>query len=204
MTSGTFVTQREHPKLALVKPEFANGGMTLSAPGMEPLHVSRQRRRRADHDFAVRRKARAPVDNGRGRCVVQQISRRHVPARQMRSHARLRKGGVQYPERDAAPTSFVDNYGILVISQASHAALNQKLPQAVPMNRFRPNIVVIRRRRARRRLFHQCPLRRGRAALRQSVFPLQPDLDRSAERRRPGSKSCRRCRPIAMTTRPRA
>jgi uncharacterized protein YcbX len=55
---------------------------------------------------------------------------------------KLRKGGVQYPERDDAPTSFVDNYGVLVISQASHAALNQKLPQAVPMNRFRPNIVV--------------------------------------------------------------
>jgi uncharacterized protein YcbX len=54
----------------------------------------------------------------------------------------LRQGGVQYPERDAAPTSFVDNYGILVISEASHAALNGKLPQAVPMNRFRPNIVV--------------------------------------------------------------
>ncbi|MGA8357189.1 MAG: MOSC domain-containing protein, partial [Xanthobacteraceae bacterium] len=33
--SGTFVTQREHPKLALVKPEFANGGLILSAPGME-------------------------------------------------------------------------------------------------------------------------------------------------------------------------
>ena len=54
----------------------------------------------------------------------------------------LRKGGVQYPERDEAPTSFVDNYGILVISQASHTALNQKLSEAVPMNRFRPNIVV--------------------------------------------------------------
>jgi len=38
--TGTFVTQREHPKLALVKPEFANGGIILSAPGMTPLHVS--------------------------------------------------------------------------------------------------------------------------------------------------------------------
>src|SRR5580698_4503133 len=37
---GMFVTQREHPKLALVQPEFANGGLVLAAPGMKPLHVS--------------------------------------------------------------------------------------------------------------------------------------------------------------------
>src|SRR5580698_5471014 len=48
----------------------------------------------------------------------------------------------QKPMHGSAPTSFVDNYGILVISQASHTALNQKLAEAVPMNRFRPNIVV--------------------------------------------------------------
>ena len=38
--NGAFVTQREHSKLALVKPEFANGGMILNAPGMAPLHLS--------------------------------------------------------------------------------------------------------------------------------------------------------------------
>lgn len=110
--SGTFVTQREHPKLALVKPQFDNGGLILNAPGMEPLHVSA---------------------NGGGEPLS--ISLFGEPAT-------LRKGGVQYPERDAAPTSFVDNYGVLVISEASHAALNQKLSESVPMNRFRPNIVV--------------------------------------------------------------
>jgi uncharacterized protein len=138
---GGFVTQREHPKLALVKPEFGNGGMILSAPGMKPLHLS--------------------ANGGGGPITITLFGESHealatnasadawfseylgAPFRLAKCDPRiLRKGGVQYPERDAAPTTFVDNYGVLVISQASHAALNQKLPEAVPMNRFRPNIVV--------------------------------------------------------------
>lgn len=139
--SGTFVTQREYPKLALVKPQFANGGMILNAPGMEPLHVSA---------------------NGGGAPVTISLFGETHPALSTSAAAdawfskylggsfrlvktdpaTLRKGGVQYPERDAAPTTFVDNYGVLVISEASHAALNKKLSESVPINRFRPNIVV--------------------------------------------------------------
>lgn len=137
---GNFVTQRECPTLALVKPEL-NGGITLTAPDMEPLHVA--------------------ADNG-GEPVAISLFGETLGAMSTTTEAdawfskylggtfrlvkcdpaKLRKGGVQYPLRDDAPTSFVDNYGVLVISQASHAVLNQKLSQAVPMNRFRPNIVV--------------------------------------------------------------
>jgi uncharacterized protein len=137
---GNFVTQREYPTLALVKPQL-NGGITLSAPGMAPLQVS--------------------ADGGDEPVTITLFGESHSavattpeadawfsqylggPFRLVKCDpAKLRKGGVQYPERDDAPTSFVDNYGVLVISQASHASLNQKLAQAVPMNRFRPNIVV--------------------------------------------------------------
>jgi uncharacterized protein len=137
---GNFVTQREQSTLALVKPQL-NGGITLTAPDMEPLHVA------ADAAgepvtitlFGETHGAMATTPEadawfskylgGKFRLVKC-------------DPAKLRKGGVQYPQRDDAPTSFVDNYGVLVISQASHAALNQKLPHEVPMNRFRPNIVV--------------------------------------------------------------
>jgi uncharacterized protein YcbX len=138
---GAFVTQREHPKLALVKPEFANSGMILNAPGMAPLHVSSNG-------------AGAPVTitlfGESHEALATNVAADAWFSEYLGASFRLakcdprtlRKGGVQYPERDAAPTSFVDNYGILVISEASHAALNQKLPTAVPINRFRPNIVV--------------------------------------------------------------
>lgn len=38
-------------------------------------------------------------------------------------------------------TSFADAFPLLMIGEASLADLNSRLPQAVPMNRFRPNLV---------------------------------------------------------------
>src|ERR1700733_9101353 len=138
---GMFVTQREHPKLALVQPEFANGGLVLAAPGMKPLHVSANGAGAAVSITLFGEKHEALSTDAKADAWFSDYL--GAPFQLAKCDPKvLRKGGVQYPERDAAPTSFVDNYGVLVISQASHASLNQKLPQAVPMNRFRPNIVV--------------------------------------------------------------
>jgi uncharacterized protein len=139
--SGTFVTQREHPKLALVKPQFGNGGLIMNAPGMEPLHVSANGSGEplAISLFGETHQALS-TDAAADAWFSTYLGGSFRLAKC--DPATLRKGGVQYPERDGAPTSFVDNYGILVISDASHAALNQKLSEAVPMNRFRPNIVL--------------------------------------------------------------
>ena len=41
-----------------------------------------------------------------------------------------------------AVTEFSDGFPILVISRASLADLNARLPQALPMERFRPNVVI--------------------------------------------------------------
>jgi uncharacterized protein YcbX len=139
--SGTFVTQREHPRLALVTPQFANGGLILNAPGMEPLHVSVNGSGEPLTISLFGETHQALSTNAAADAWFSEYLGRPFRLAK-RDPATLRKGGVQYPERDAAPTSFVDNYGILVISDASHAVLNQKLSESVPMNRFRPNIVV--------------------------------------------------------------
>jgi uncharacterized protein len=138
--AGNFVTQREHPTLALVKPQL-NGGITLTAPDMEPLHVPADASGEPVTISLFDEKHGAMATTPEADAWFSKYlggSFRLVKC----DPAKLRKGGVQYPVRDDAPTSFVDNYGVLVISQASHDALNQKLLQAVPMNRFRPNIVV--------------------------------------------------------------
>jgi uncharacterized protein YcbX len=137
---GSFVTQREYPTLALVKPAL-NGGITLTAPEMEPLHVSADSVGEAVTIILFGEKCGAMATTPEADVWFSKYlggKFRLVKC----DPAILRKGGVQYPQRDDAPTSFVDNYGVLVISQASHASLNEKLPQAVPMNRFRPNIIV--------------------------------------------------------------
>jgi uncharacterized protein YcbX len=41
-----------------------------------------------------------------------------------------------------AVTEFSDGYPMLVISRASLAELNSRLPKALPMERFRPNLVI--------------------------------------------------------------
>ena len=38
--------------------------------------------------------------------------------------------------------SFADGYPLMVLSEASLSDLNERLPSALPMNRFRPNLVV--------------------------------------------------------------
>ncbi len=47
-----------------------------------------------------------------------------------------------YARSEHDTTSFADGYPFLVISQASLDDLNTRLTTPVPMNRFRPNIVV--------------------------------------------------------------
>ncbi|MEI2641679.1 MAG: MOSC domain-containing protein [Candidatus Nanopelagicales bacterium] len=42
----------------------------------------------------------------------------------------------------ASGIAFADGYPLLLIGEASLAALNERLEQPLPMNRFRPNIVV--------------------------------------------------------------
>jgi len=43
----------------------------------------------------------------------------------------------------APPISFTDAFPTLLTSEASLADLNSRLPHAIPMNRFRPNIVIL-------------------------------------------------------------
>ena len=42
----------------------------------------------------------------------------------------------------AGTTEFSDGFPMLVISRASLAELNSRLPKALPMERFRPNLVI--------------------------------------------------------------
>jgi uncharacterized protein YcbX len=41
-----------------------------------------------------------------------------------------------------APMSFADGYPVLVCNQASLDDLNVRMPEAIPMERFRPNLVL--------------------------------------------------------------
>jgi uncharacterized protein len=140
--NGVFVSQREQPKLALVEPTLMDDKLTLNAPGMPELVISREMNGGERTEVELFGEKISSLSTGREASLWFSEylggDYRVVAC----DPEFLRKGGVQYPSRDEAPTSFVDNYGILVISEASREDLNKRLVSGVPMNRFRPNIVV--------------------------------------------------------------
>ncbi len=54
----------------------------------------------------------------------------------------IRKVDKNYAVNGEEHTSFSDGYPILVISEASLDELNSKCPEQIPMERFRPNVVI--------------------------------------------------------------
>lgn len=138
---GRFLTQREISKMALITPELQGSGVVLSAPGMPTLSVAGTDTR-VLAEVTVWRDRAAAFDEGEVAAewlstFLQQAVRlvRFDPAHR-RASSRDWTGEVE------ALNQFSDGYPILAISNASLADLNRRLTQPLPMNRFRPNIVL--------------------------------------------------------------
>ena len=64
------------------------------------------------------------------------------PVRLVRAQPQMRAANAQYAGPTPAPIGFPDGYPVLVVNAASLADLNTRLPQPMPMERFRPNVVL--------------------------------------------------------------
>lgn len=145
---GQFLTQREVPALALVRPSRQDGGLRVIAPGMPPLAVTGSGGTRtttwcwddrcAGFDEGIESRAWFSEYLGRG-------------ARLLRFDTTMTRAASRSWVGDGtgAPgtlTRFTDGFPLLVVSKASLDALNARLvlagvPEAT-IQRFRPNIVV--------------------------------------------------------------
>lgn len=138
---GRFLTQRECPTLALVQPTLHHGALTLSATGAGALSIP-----------LVFDGPRRPVVVWKSTCEA--IDQGEAAAEWFSTHlgrtARLvrvadgfhRMLDSTYAPRPSDTTGFADGYPILLLSEESLADLNRRLAPQLPMNRFRPNIVV--------------------------------------------------------------
>ncbi len=140
---GVFLTQRRHPRLALVRvTERADGGYRIEAPGLDAIDL--------------------PRDWPEGPAVSVRIWRDDIEATELPNEI----GGwftevlgglacrVVYlaehqhravPNEAAAfddEVGFADAAPLLLTSEASLAELNGRLPEPISMRRFRPNLVV--------------------------------------------------------------
>lgn len=147
---GEFVTQRELPRMALIRPQMKHLEMVLRAPGMLALHIAFDR---------VEGPVRVKVWNDEvaaydmGDIAAQWFSDfLSEPGRPRRLRLvrfdpeQKRLSSLQWTGGVEAQNQFADGYAVLVASEASLAELNDKLVAAghgaVGIERFRPNIVL--------------------------------------------------------------
>lgn len=128
--TGSFLTQRDIPRLALVRPELADPLIIHTPEGSAEAGTGQTVTVRV-WDY------RGPaVDCGDEVADLLTLSLDR-PCRLVRTaprHMRAAPGGGQ--------VGFADGFPLLITSTASLADLNRRLPEPLPMNRFRPNIVV--------------------------------------------------------------
>jgi uncharacterized protein YcbX len=139
--TGRFLTQREVPKLALIVPKVDGAGLVLTAPDMPQMPVPVQPSGAQLEVVVWGDKCPALEVSGEvGAWLSEFLGRktrlvRFDPEGVRRSDSNW-TGGVE------TRNEFSDGFPLLIISEASLLDLDGRLHEPLPMNRFRPNIVI--------------------------------------------------------------
>jgi uncharacterized protein YcbX len=136
-----FVTQRTQHRLALVETALGRERLTLRAPEMAPLELPASGRAGPERTVTVWNDTCRALDQGDA--AAEWFSRYlGQPMRLVRIGAGFERTVNEATYPTGADVAFADGYPILILSLASLAALNVRLSEPLPMNRFRPNVVV--------------------------------------------------------------
>lgn len=148
-TDGRYLTQRSCPKMACIKPRFEGGNLEVSAPGLAPMSLpleapDPERVRTVEVEIWGDRVSAYDCGDAAAQWCSAALG---MACRLVRHRTEIqRRADPAWTGDIAAPALFSDGFPILVISEASLADLNEKLTlhgrSALPMNRFRPNIVL--------------------------------------------------------------
>mgnify|MGYP001202571835 CR=1 FL=1 len=139
---GRFLTQREHPRLALVTPKLSDGMLELSAPNYDSARLGIQTSGTPWHVDIWKSKGVQAVDQGEEAArwfsdwLGTSVRLVHV------ADGYQRRLSAEYAVNADDHTGFADSYPILLTSEEGLQDLNSRLETPVPMNRFRPNLVV--------------------------------------------------------------
>ncbi len=139
--TGEFLTQREFPRLALIRPHLADGVVRVEAPGMGALTVPIAEAG-PERPVVVWRDTCPAVDQGDAiagwfgeflgtDCRLVRLAPGY-----------RRRVDPTFATSAADEVGFADGFPFLLIAEESLADLNGRLAEPLPMNRFRPNIVV--------------------------------------------------------------
>lgn len=138
--AGCFLSQREHPSLAVIRTELREASLVIATPAGEAVEVP-----------LAPAGPRRLVHIWRNDVVAVEVE---GPASALVSdHLGAACSLVFMPDDVVRPVnpayalpgdrvSFADGYPVLLAASSSLDDLNARLAEAVPMNRFRPNLVV--------------------------------------------------------------
>jgi uncharacterized protein YcbX len=143
--NGEFVSQREQPRLALVRPTLRADDLMLRAPGMLALHLALD---------AIERDTQVRVWNDEFRAGDMGDLAAQWFSDFLGQRVRLarfdpevqRVSDPRWTGDTRALTAFADGFALLIVSSASIAQLNERLhargAPPVQSDRFRPNLVL--------------------------------------------------------------
>jgi uncharacterized protein YcbX len=139
---GKFLSQRTHPTLARLVPEITSEALVLRAPELPDLSVPLNGSSESRVAVRVWDDACAGIDEGDGpsqwlsRFLGQEVRMVRIIPRPERL------ANPKFAGEEPKPVTFVDGFQVLVCNRASLEDLNTRMPEPVPMERFRPNIVL--------------------------------------------------------------
>jgi uncharacterized protein YcbX len=142
---GEMLTQRAHPRLALIRPTLRLDELVLRAPGMLALHLSldvvaARTRVRIWGDIVRAYEMGALADQWISDYLGHRAQIVRFDPEQQRLSERRWTGAIE------AENAFADGFPLLVVGNASVAELNRRLAERgappVGIERFRPNLVL--------------------------------------------------------------
>ena len=138
-TDGGFVSQRDTPRLATIHPRLADGVLRFEAGELEPLTLP---------DAAVGDPVRVRIHGTGAAARTVSATADAWLSTVLGGEYRLvfmRQGDARTTDPAYAEghrVSFTDGYPALLVSEASVEELARRAGRAIPLERFRPNVVV--------------------------------------------------------------
>ncbi|MBC8210222.1 MAG: MOSC N-terminal beta barrel domain-containing protein [Gammaproteobacteria bacterium] len=138
---GQFLTQRQHPQMARIKPRITDNSLLISADDCVPLEIPLESPARQ----------RLPVKIWNDQCSAALVSTaasewfsavlNHPCELVYLPDSEPRRVDPAYAHAQQT-VGFADGFPLLIITQASAELLAQKLDEDIDINRFRANIVI--------------------------------------------------------------
>jgi uncharacterized protein YcbX len=145
--NGVALTQRDFSKMALIKVEVIDNDqlwLKLSAPGAPDFQLAKQENTKELAAMRVEVWDYQCQALDQGDAIAQWFSTYlNTTCRLVQMNPDfVRSIDAKYAVAADDQVNFQDEFPLLVISEASLADLNSRLSDPLPMNRFRPNVVV--------------------------------------------------------------